>query len=140
MTEHTHAHPLPDGRRFEHVHRLAPVCPSCGSTVTHWRELPEPPYGWACPECGAPLPDHGAIPLAEAHPDMADVAQAPAPGSPADLHQQALFAREQAAWHRARADEYERRAAELDAQAERDRQHPPDESERVRRLLEGGLW
>lgn len=109
MTKHGHAHPLPGDRRFEHVH----------------------PY---------PVePEHAALPPEQAHPDMAGVERAPEPGSPTDYRRAAAELREQAAWHRRMAEATDRSAAELETRAEQDKQQPPSQTERVRRLLEGGL-
>jgi hypothetical protein len=108
MTEYAHAHSMPGGRRFEHGHRVDEV----------------------------PLADHEALSLATAHPDLADVAHAPEPGSPADYRRAAAELRERAAHFRDQADRCERSAGELEAQATRDEQSPPDTSERLRRLFE----
>jgi hypothetical protein len=75
VTSYTHAHLLPDGRRFEHGHRVEEM----------------------------PLADHEALALAEAHPELAGVEQAPAPGSPEAMMQRAAELRERAAWHWAQA-------------------------------------
>jgi hypothetical protein len=100
-----------EGRRFEHTHNIRPAL----------RE------------------QHAATPLELAHPDMAGVARAPEPGSPADYRRAAAELREQAAHFRAQADRCEHEAAKLEAQAARDELEPPSEAERIRRLLEGGL-
>jgi len=71
--------------------------------------------------------------------DLADVAHASEPGSPEDLRRRAANLRESAAYHRDVAARHEQMAAELEAQAARDEQSPPDTSERLRRLLDGGL-
>lgn len=108
MTEYGHAHPLPGGRRFEHVHNIRPAL----------REA------------------HTAKPLVEAHPDMAAVAAAPMPGSPADLQRDAALWREKAAELRARAAAADREAERLEALATADEEHPPSTEERIRRLFE----
>jgi hypothetical protein len=115
MIEHTselaHDHPMADGRQFNHVHRVDPAVRA----------------------------NHQALMLGLAHPELADVEQAPEPGSPADLRRAATELRERAAHFRDQADRCEHEAAKLEAQATRDEQSPPDTSERLRRLLEGGL-
>jgi hypothetical protein len=111
MTEYEHAHPLPGGRRFEHTHNIRPAL----------REA------------------HAAAPLELAHPDMAAVARAPVPGSPAELREHAEQLRGEAEELDARARALRTRAAELDERADADEQQPPSEAERVRGLLEGGL-
>jgi hypothetical protein len=108
MTEYAHAHPMSEGRRFEHVH--------------------EPPAGT----------QHAAELLADAHPDMAEAEAAPAPGSPADLRRQAAEYLRQADHYQERAERYVRRAHELEAQADRDEREPPDAGELLRRILDRG--
>jgi hypothetical protein len=110
MTEYAHAHPMSEGRRFEHTHDIHPY---------H-------------------LAYHPETPLEDAHPDLADVAHAPAPGSPADLRRQAAECIRQSAYHQERAAYYVRRAHELEAQADRDERHPPNASERLHRILDRG--
>jgi hypothetical protein len=83
-----------------------------------------------------PSRGHRAATLAEAHPDLQ---VGPPPGSPADLRRQAQEWWEQALLLRRQADQAEARHDELLARADQDEQTPPSESERVRRLLEGGL-
>jgi len=105
---YSHDHPMPDGRRFEHAHSLDE----------------------------APLEAHEALSLAEAHPDLAGVEQAPPPGSPADLRAEADRLRGEAADLAARAMHLRDQAAELDARAAQDEREPPDAGERLRRLVE----
>jgi hypothetical protein len=111
MSEFSHAHPMPEGRRFEHTHNVRPAL----------------------------LEEHAAKPLAEAHPGMRAVAEAPETGTPPWLRQLAESKRDRAAWHREQAEQLEREADELEHGADRDEQEPPSEQERIRRLLDGGL-
>jgi hypothetical protein len=109
VTEYSHSHPLPAGRRFEHVHRVD----------------------------ASARADHETLPLGLAHPDMAGAAWAPVPGSPADLRQHAGQLYGEANELEAQARALRARAAGLEALADADEQKPPTEAERVRRLLEG---
>jgi hypothetical protein len=108
VTHYAHAHPMGGGRRFEHTHAVDEM----------------------------PLDDHEAVSLAEAHPELAAVEQAPAPGSPADLRGEAARLRGEAADLAARAMHLRDQAAELDARAAADERHPPDVGERLRRLFQ----
>jgi hypothetical protein len=76
------------------------------------------------------------MPLGQAHPELAGVEQAPAPGSPADYRLEAIRLHQQAEWHRGQAIELNRRVTELELRANRDELAPPDAGEQLRRLLD----
>jgi hypothetical protein len=128
-TAFAHAHPIGEGRRFEHTHSLPAEQLEQGTAPS--ADLAGRSHVAAVLER-----EHAAKPLAEAHPDMADVARAPAPGSPADLRRQAGELAVEADRLRHEAARVEQRARALLLRADHDERHPPTESERLRGLLE----